>query len=87
MIAPMAFNNKGSYQVPIFGYTSFDTASKVSFSEKNFLGLIEGSNAKYDKWYVCDIDGGLTPYSSIVWSSGPETPPLSSCIKVNIQKV
>jgi hypothetical protein len=79
----MAFNNKGSYQVPVFGYASFDTASKITFNEKNYLGTLEGSKAKYDKWYICDIDGGLI-YPSIVWSSGSATPPLSSCVKVDI---
>jgi len=82
----MAFSNKSSYQIPTFGYASFETASKVSFNEQNYLGTPEGSNAKYDKWYICDIDGGLT-YPSIVWSSGPATPPLSSCVKVDILRV
>ncbi|EPE36430.1 hypothetical protein GLAREA_05768 [Glarea lozoyensis ATCC 20868] len=48
--APMAFNNKGSYQVPVFGYASFDTASKVSFNEKNYLGTMEGSSHRMEFW-------------------------------------
>jgi len=84
--APMALNNKGSYHVPTFGYASFDTATKVSFNERNYLGTPDGVNAKYDKWYICDIDGGLT-YPSIVWSSGSATPQLSSCVKVIIMRV
>jgi hypothetical protein len=82
----MAFNNKGSYQVPTFGYAGYDTASKVSFNEQNYLGTPDGSNVKYSNWYICDIDGGLI-YPSIVWSSGSAAPPLSSCVKVNILRV
>lgn len=82
----MAFNNADSYKVPIFGTVGVDGATKVAFNDKNHLGVPESSastNAKFNQWYICDINGGMV-YPSVVWSSGDKAPQLASCIKVDV---
>jgi len=96
--APMAFDNEVSYEVPIFGYAGLDSATKVVFNEDNLLGIpgnlsntasSANFDATYDKWYVCNIDGGdlVSSYPTAVWSLGDVAPGLASCVKADIIRV
>ena len=88
MSTPMALNNWGSYEVPMFGYATLDDATEVAFNDGNLLGIPE--YGAYDKWYICDINGGgdlASTYPSVVWNLGDAAPQLASCLKVDIIRV
>lgn len=94
----MAFNNADSYKVPIFGYADLSGATQVSFNSQNMLGVPEvasssdlemAGSASYDKWYICDLQGGdlAATYPSVVWNMGGAAPQLGSCLKVDVVRV
>lgn len=87
--APLAFNKAESYKVPIFGDVGLDRATRMAFNDKNLLGVPdspESTTAKFNQWFICDINGGMV-YPSVVWSSSDKAPQLSSCIKVDVIRI